>query len=596
MKSMKRTVLVLAAAVTLLCAVFAFGAFAEETVTVVASSSDEGAVQAGDNITWTLYSDGLLKISGSGAMSIFSKAGDVPWGDKCIAGDQRNNIKKVVIEEGVTSIGGYSFNLCTNLKEVYAASTVEKLDGGYIFHNCNQLDYIELPSGVTCKTTKGAKQNNFSAVKGTFVFYNNSSTSVIIDKTTIDCFANALTVSSKAPDNKIAFRTNNGTINLDLAASTSLEASTTSVTATISKANDYTFTASVKDASGNALLADTSVGMTFNSTAGLSADAFEVNDGAIAVSGYDAAVGGVSFNGNLGEYKVIEKIAILTYFPSLNEDINLYFAARVPSYYENAKMTFNFRGGETVVTESVVKNGKTAFKFEDVMPEYMGEEITATLTAELGGKEYASEALGNSIESYCRSVLDPAFGMDEKTMELAAAILLYGEAAQIYNGYKTDDLVTAGLDLDKYRTDAAPENSDLTTVGDAEGAVFVGAGLRCTESMSAYFTFTAEDTEGLTVKISVGGRETAFNVSELTPDKNGKYRVDFDGVMADEFGEIITASFEKNGVEYSHKVLYSVNSYVHYTLNIDANDNLKLITGAIYRYGKAAKNYSGREA
>ena len=307
-------------------------------------------------------------------------------------------------------------------------------------------------------------------------------------------------------------------------------------------------------------------------------------------------MGGVSFNGDLGEYKVIEKIAILTYFPSLNEDINLYFAARVPSYYENAKMTFNFRGSETVVTESVVKNGKTAFKFEDVMPEYMGEEITATLTAELGGKEYASEALGNSIESYCRSVLDPAFGMDEKTMELAAAILLYGEAAQIYNGYITDDLVTAGLDLDKYRTDAAPENSDLTTVGDAEGAVFVGAGLRCTESMSAYFTFTAEDTEGLTVKISVGGRETAFNVSELTPDKNGKYRVDFDGVMADEFGEIITASFEKNGVEYSHKVLYSVNSYVHYTLNSDANDNLKLITGAIYRYGEAAKNYSGREA
>ncbi|MBQ8381408.1 MAG: leucine-rich repeat protein [Clostridia bacterium] len=547
---MKRTVLVLAAAVTLLCAVFAFGAFAEETVTVVASSSDEGAVQAGDNITWTLYSDGLLKISGSGAMSIFSKAGDVPWGDKCIAGDQRNNIKKVVIEEGVTSIGGYSFNLCTNLKEVYAASTVEKLDGGYIFHNCNQLDIIELPSGVTCKTTKGAKQNNFSAVKGTFVFYNNSSTSVIIDKTTIDCFANALTVSSKAPDNKIAFRTPSGEVNLG---ENALEDQTSDVTATISKANDYTFSASVKDASGNALLTDTSVDMTFNSTAGLSADAFEVNDGAIAVSGYDAAVGGVSFNGNLGEYKVIEKIAILTYFPSLNEDINLYFAARVPSYYENAKMTFNFRGSETVVTESVVKNGKTAFKFEDVMPEYMGEEITATLTAELGGKEYASEALGNSIESYCRSVLDPAFGMDEKTMELAAAILLYGEAAQIYNGYKTDYLVTAGLDLDKYRTDAAPENSDLTTVGDAEGAVFVGAGLRCTESMSAYFTFTAEDTEGLTVKISVGGRETAFNVSEITPDKNGKYRVDFDGVMADEFGEIITASFEKNGVEYSLK-------------------------------------------
>ena len=62
-----------------------------------------------DDVIWVLDTDGTLTISGSGDMYYYS---DAPW-DR-----YRDEIKRVVIEQGVTSIGNNAFKDCTGLVSV----------------------------------------------------------------------------------------------------------------------------------------------------------------------------------------------------------------------------------------------------------------------------------------------------------------------------------------------------------------------------------------------------------------------------------------------------------------------------------------------
>ena len=98
MKSIKKMISII------LCAVLAFSA-----IPTVAVATEERAVfgsgicgAQGDNITWTLYDDGELVISGEGEMKNYHLTSDVPW-FLCYG-----QIKVVTVEEGVTSIGYHS--------------------------------------------------------------------------------------------------------------------------------------------------------------------------------------------------------------------------------------------------------------------------------------------------------------------------------------------------------------------------------------------------------------------------------------------------------------------------------------------------------
>ena len=58
-----------------------------------------------DNLTWKLYEDGTLNISGKGAMKDYN-SDDNP----SPASQKKDSVKKVVIEDGVTSIGDSAFS------------------------------------------------------------------------------------------------------------------------------------------------------------------------------------------------------------------------------------------------------------------------------------------------------------------------------------------------------------------------------------------------------------------------------------------------------------------------------------------------------
>lgn len=98
---------------------------------------DEGNCGAeGDNVTWTFYSDGKLVISGNGEMADnffeFSKL----------------DIKNVIIESGVTTIGGWAFVRCDDLVSIEIPDTVTSI-GDSAFSGCESLTAVTIPTSVT---------------------------------------------------------------------------------------------------------------------------------------------------------------------------------------------------------------------------------------------------------------------------------------------------------------------------------------------------------------------------------------------------------------------------------------------------------------
>lgn len=104
--------------------------------TIVADSGT-----CGTELTWELSSDGTLYISGSGAMTDLKEESSNHWNEK------RGWIKKVIVEDGVTSIGDYAFFNCPALKEISLPDSLETI-GGYAFSYCDSLEKISIPYSV----------------------------------------------------------------------------------------------------------------------------------------------------------------------------------------------------------------------------------------------------------------------------------------------------------------------------------------------------------------------------------------------------------------------------------------------------------------
>ena len=89
----------------------------------------------GDDLTWTLDSDGLLTVSGTGAMVDYAAASGTPWYR------HREKILRIAIADGVTAIGSYAFADCTNLTKITLYGEVYL--GDRAFMNCQNLAVIE---------------------------------------------------------------------------------------------------------------------------------------------------------------------------------------------------------------------------------------------------------------------------------------------------------------------------------------------------------------------------------------------------------------------------------------------------------------------
>ena len=107
-----------------------------------AGTTTEPQVWIEDNLTWTLDADGTLTISGTGAMKNY----DYDSNQSPVY--KNSNVKKVVIEDGVTSIGESAFFYCSSLTSITIPDSVTSI-GDYAFFNCSSLTSITIPDSVT---------------------------------------------------------------------------------------------------------------------------------------------------------------------------------------------------------------------------------------------------------------------------------------------------------------------------------------------------------------------------------------------------------------------------------------------------------------
>lgn len=112
----------------------------------------------GGALTWKLDSKGTLTISGTGAMTDYTKSGVAPWNKDC------EEIRFVVIENGVTTIGEYAFENCTLLESVVISDSVEKI-GKYAFSGCSALKRISLPDSIAQIGDYAFRASGLEAVK-----------------------------------------------------------------------------------------------------------------------------------------------------------------------------------------------------------------------------------------------------------------------------------------------------------------------------------------------------------------------------------------------------------------------------------------------
>ena len=133
---MKKRWISLALALCIVLTLLPVSAFAADIV----ASGNCGA--QGDNVTWALYSDGVLTIKGIGEMEDYRSYGDkTPWYSR------RNSIKSLKITDGVTSIDDWAFRNCDNLVSVTIPGSVTQIASSS-FLDCINLANITISDGV----------------------------------------------------------------------------------------------------------------------------------------------------------------------------------------------------------------------------------------------------------------------------------------------------------------------------------------------------------------------------------------------------------------------------------------------------------------
>ncbi|MBR5046835.1 MAG: leucine-rich repeat domain-containing protein, partial [Eubacterium sp.] len=120
----------------------------------------------GDNITWVLYKNGLLSLTGNGEMVTDARddsnnldTDKIPWYT------YRSMITEISVGDGITSIGDAAFYNCRNLSKITLPDTLTEI-GSWGFANCISMTGIKLPTGIrtfktACFSESGLKEITF---------------------------------------------------------------------------------------------------------------------------------------------------------------------------------------------------------------------------------------------------------------------------------------------------------------------------------------------------------------------------------------------------------------------------------------------------
>ena len=106
----------------------------------ITTNEETASGSCGEALTWSLNSAGDLTVSGTGDMADFAATG-ASWAE------YRDQIKLVIVGQGVTSIGSSAFQDCKKLETVSLPGSLTAL-GKAAFLRCGELTNVKLPASL----------------------------------------------------------------------------------------------------------------------------------------------------------------------------------------------------------------------------------------------------------------------------------------------------------------------------------------------------------------------------------------------------------------------------------------------------------------
>lgn len=292
---------------------------------------------------------------------------------------------------------------------------------------------------------------------------------------------------------------------------------------------------------------------------------------------------------------------------SLESSITLatYITKDVVDYYDEVYAEFT-RNGKT---EKVYPSGKTLtsnsivyciFDYTGISPQALGDDVSITFYGVKDGVTYNGNAYKYSATDYIKSTLNkPTSSAKLKT--LLVDLVYYGEACQVYQNYKTDNLLTDIL-TDEQKALRSTADLNLTNIKNASyetcenRLVKFGTALRLNNSVEIAIplNMTNVTLDDLSFKVKIGSRTLTYTYAE-NPDnfekgKDGYWYFYFDGVYANQMSDEVFITAYKGDEQVSYTLKYSVESYAATV----TDTKLKTVTDAMMRYGNSAKAYAGK--
>ena len=291
---------------------------------------------------------------------------------------------------------------------------------------------------------------------------------------------------------------------------------------------------------------------------------------------------------------------------TLDNSLTMNYKVKLPTGYTSARVEFKFyndytKAFETATVTGVLNEstGRYESAFTGINPQRMTDTLKATVYATNVDtqKETAFPVDDFSAAQYCNVLLASDYNKNGAYNELVGNLVAYGTAAQLYQKYHTDKLVssvvTGGTVVQHPLTDVVEVN-ELTAVTD--GVSIEKKSLVLSNAFAIRVKFALEgDTTIDQVTFKVEADATTATISqfekETLSDGTVYYYFDFAGLNSKQLGSTVTFTAVVDGND-NDVLAFSANTYLKLMSNVaGVSTELKNLLAALYNYGYTCKNF-----
>ena len=240
------------------------------------------------------------------------------------------------------------------------------------------------------------------------------------------------------------------------------------------------------------------------------------------------------------------------------------------------------------------------FDFTGVNPQRMTDTLKATVYAEdESGNVVEYQVADYSVAQYCSNKL-AKLGQDDSLRKLIGNLVAYGAAAQVYQNYRTDNLVSTVVS-GAVSTDYTDRLSSVTRytgkVTGAAGVTIKGKTLVLSNTFAVRVYFTVNegvDIANVSFNVTANGKTDTVNSFEKD-EKLGYYYFDYANLNATQLDSEVKFESFVNETGVGDMVTYSVNTYLAKKMpNYDKSSNAYKLMAELFNYGCACTEYASK--